>query len=84
MRGWLARRREENRRTYAQRLGEERIAGEERWVQLYRRREEEELVNGARTEDLEENLELHQVCVEWGFWDQTDGLETGMGGGGGA
>lgn len=33
----------------------------DRWAQLARRREEEELVNGARSEGLDDELELHRV-----------------------
>lgn len=32
-----------------------------RWNQLAHKREEEELVNGARSEDLADDLELHRV-----------------------
>lgn len=35
-----------------------------RWAQLARRREEEELVNGARSEDLDGELELHRVIID--------------------
>lgn len=39
-----------------------------RWAKLARRREEEELVNGARSEDLDDELELHRVIDRpaWG------------------
>ncbi|CAM9361335.1 unnamed protein product, partial [Ectocarpus sp. 12 AP-2014] len=60
-RGWLGRRRAQSRRTYTQHLGEERAAGRVRWEQLIRRRENEELLNGARSEDLDDDLELHRV-----------------------
>lgn len=48
---------------YTQDVGEARAAGAVRWEQLLRRREEEELVNGARMEDLGADLELQKVCT---------------------
>ena len=61
MRGWLGRRKAQSRLVYNQNVGEERAAGAVRWEQLLRRREEEELVNGARMEDLGADLELQKV-----------------------
>lgn len=45
---------------------------ENRWGQLARRREEEELVNGARSEDLDDELELHRVIDKPG-WELLNG-----------
>ncbi|CBN75312.1 conserved unknown protein [Ectocarpus siliculosus] len=64
-RGWLGRRRAQFRRTYTQHLGEERAAGRVRWKQLIRRREDEELLNGARSEDLDDDLELHRTFMKY-------------------
>ncbi|CAM9138462.1 unnamed protein product [Ectocarpus sp. 12 AP-2014] len=64
-RGWLGRRRAQSRRTYTQNLGEERAAGRVRWEQLIRRREDEELLNGARSEDLDDDLELHRTFMKY-------------------
>lgn len=61
VRGWLGRRLAQSRQAYMRRLGEEKATGAVRWEQLFRRREEEKLVNGARSEDLDENMELHKV-----------------------
>ena len=61
VRGWLGRRQAEQRRFYIQRLGEDRATGAVRWIQLYRKREQEELLKGARLGDLGTNLELQQV-----------------------
>lgn len=44
------------------------LCTKKRWAQLARRREEEELVNGARSEDLDDELELHRVIYNPG-WD---------------
>ncbi|CAM9128740.1 unnamed protein product [Ectocarpus fasciculatus] len=64
-RGWLGRRKAQSRRTYTQHLGEERAAGRVRWKQLVRRREDEELLNGARSEDLDDDLELHKTFMKY-------------------
>ncbi|CAM9548670.1 unnamed protein product [Pylaiella littoralis] len=55
----------ESCRNYAQRLGEERAMGRVRWKQLARRREEEELVSGARSEDIEDDLELQRIFMKY-------------------
>ncbi|CAM9599254.1 unnamed protein product, partial [Scytosiphon promiscuus] len=65
VRGWLGRREAQSQIGHAQRLGEERMAGLVRWKQLARKREEEELVNGARSEDLAEDLELHRTFMRY-------------------
>lgn len=64
VRGWLGRRRTLSLRIYSQRLGEERFLSSIGWNQLVRRREEEELILGARSEDVNDNKELHQVIVQ--------------------
>lgn len=61
MRGWIGRGVASRRRKYLVRLGEEREAGAARWEQLLARREDEELLNGAKSGDLNEGLELHKV-----------------------
>lgn len=63
VRGWLGRRKAQSRLVYNQNVGEERVAGAVRWEQLLRRREEEELVDGARMKDSGADLELQKVCT---------------------
>lgn len=77
-RGWLGGRLADERRASVRILGEERAVGAVQWTQLFRKREQEELIKGGRLESLEENLELHQVGIreklEW-FVDGLGQLE---------